>query len=316
MINSLLDLGPQVFVYIAIGLLAVAIFIAGYAGVKARDLEHRMNVVADERKKMAASVQASLTGKKTEHADLIRKVVDSLNLRTHLGVGSAKSLLITAGFRGMQAELTFMFARLISGVFCFVASLLYIFFIGEWDIPRVLAVTLSAFAGFAGLWLPHLYIQNMVLKRQESIKKGWPDCLDLLLICVDSGMSVEQAFRRVSEEIGAQSIALAEELALATAELSYLPNRKSAYDNLSRRIGLEIARNLCLSLIQAEKYGTPVGNTLRVLAQESRDMRMVEAERKAAALAVKLTIPALIFFFFPIFVVIIVPVVIKGLAIT
>lgn len=313
MIDALLNLGPQVLIYIAVGLLAITIFIAIYAGIKARDLEHRMNIVADERKKMS-SVQ-SLTGKKNEHSDLIRKVVDSLNLRTHLGVGNAKSLLITAGFRGMQAELTFMFARAVCGVLSFIGALLYIFFIGEWDIPRVLSVTLSAFAGFAGLWLPHLYLQNMVMKRQESIKKAWPDCLDLLLICVDSGMSVEQAFRRVSEEIGAQSIALAEELALATAELSYLPNRKSAYDNLSRRVGLEIARNLTLSLIQAEKYGTPVGNTLRVLAQESRDMRMIEAEKKAAALAVKLTIPALIFFFFPIFVVIIMPVVIKGMAI-
>ena len=309
MIESLIELGPRFLVIIASVLLVVIVSLAVYAGMKARDLEHRMDVVAHERKQMRAA--ATLSGAQSDQAAFIRKVVDALNLRSHLGIGKAKSLLVTAGFRGTQAEITFLFARAACGVLFFIFSLLYIFFIGEWDIPRIMAVAMAAFAGFGGLWAPHIWVQNIVGKRQQQIKKAWPDCLDLLLICVDSGMSIEQGFRRVADEIGVQSVALAEELTLATAELSYLPNRRMAFENLSKRIGMEIARNLSLSLIQAEKYGTPIGNTLRVLAQESRDLRLIEAERKAASLSVKLTIPALIFFFFPIFVVLFVPVTIR-----
>jgi tight adherence protein C len=297
---------------IAIGCLVVIIIIIAFVGMRARDLEHRMDIVANERRGLSTTA-TNLTGAKTEQSELIKKIVDSLNLRSHIGIGKAKPLLISAGFRGMQAEITFMFARLACCILFFVLTLFYIFFVGMWDIPRIMAVVIALFAGFAGLWAPHVWVQNLVQKRQVEIKKAWPDCLDLMLICVDAGMSVEQAFRRVADEIGPQSVALAEEFALSTAELSYLPNRRMAYDNLGKRIGLEIARNLGLALIQAEKYGTPVGNTLRVLAQESRDMRIMEAERKAAALAVKLTIPAMIFFFLPIFVIIFVPVVIQAL---
>src|SRR6202035_5836756 len=103
---------------------------------------------------------------------------------------------------------------------------------------------------------------------------------DLLLICIESGMSIEAAFRKVSEEIGSQSVALAEELTLTTAELSYLQDRRQAYDNLSRRTGLEGVKSVCLALQQAERYGTPLGTAMRVMAQENRDMRMAEAEKK------------------------------------
>ena len=120
-------------------------------------------------------------------------------------------------------------------------------------------------------------------------------------------MGIESAFRKVSEEIGAQSVALAEELSLTTAELSYLQDRRKAYENLGERTGLEGVRGVVTSLIQAEKYGTPVGTTLRVLAQENRDMRMSEAEKRAAALPPKLTVPMILFFLPVLFAVIITP---------
>lgn len=316
MIDALYNLGPRVLFIIAAILLLIVAIIAAYAAMRQRDLEHRMDVVAHERQNLSKAAAESLSGPKSEYQELIKKVVDLLNLRSHLGVGKAKPLLVSAGFRGPQAELTFLFARLMCGILFFIGGLILIFFVFELKVTRPVAVIMSVFIGFAGLWAPHVWVKNNLDKRQNQIKKAWPDCLDLLLICVDSGMSIEQAFRRVADEIGAQSVALAEELTLTTAELSYLPNRRMAYENFSKRINMEIARNLSLSLIQAEKYGTPVGNTLRVLAQESRDMRLIEAERKAAALSVKLTIPALIFFFFPVFVVILVPVTIKLLDIT
>jgi tight adherence protein C len=151
-------------------------------------------------------------------------------------------------------------------------------------------------ASYLGIKAPELFISNTIANRQMSMQRAFPDALDLMLICVESGMSIEHAFRKVGQEIGAQSIPLAEEFALATAELSYLPDRRMAYVNLAARTGLESVKQISTVLIQAEKYGTPLGQALRITAQESRDMRMLEAEKKAAALPPKLTVPMIVFF--------------------
>jgi tight adherence protein C len=137
--------------------------------------------------------------------------------------------------------------------------------------------------------------------------RAFPDALDLMLICVEAGMSIEAAFQRVSEEVGTQSPELAEELALTTAELSYLPDRRQAYDNLAKRCGHSGVRAVAAAVNQAEKYGTPVGQALRVTAHENREQRVMEAEKKAAALSPKLTVPMLIFFLPCLFVVIMGP---------
>src|SRR5204863_10115874 len=150
-----------------------------------------------------------------------------------------------------------------------------------------------------------------IKKRQLSIKRSFPDALDLLLICVESGMSVEVAFRKVSTEIGSQSIPLAEEFTLTTAELSYLQDRKVAYENLAKRTGLDGVKSVCMALTQSERYGTPLATSLRVMAQENRDMRMNEAEKKAAALPPKLTVPMILFFLPVLFIVILGPTFIK-----
>ena len=166
-------------------------------------------------------------------------------------------------------------------------------------------------AGLAGFYLPDLFLSNRTSKRQTSIMRAFPDALDLMLICVESGMSVEVAFRKVSTEIGTQSVPLAEEFTLTTAELSYLQDRKVAYENLAKRTGLEGVKSVCLALMQSERYGTPLGQSLRVMAQENRDMRMNEAEKKAAALPPKLTVPMILFFLPVLFVVILGPTGIK-----
>jgi tight adherence protein C len=152
-----------------------------------------------------------------------------------------------------------------------------------------------------------MFLSNQISKRQASIRQAFPDALDLTLICVESGMSTEQSFRKVATEIGMQSIPLAEELTLATAELSYLADRRQAYENLAARTGLEGVRSVATALIQAERYGTPLGQTLRVLSQEFRDQRMNTAEKKAAALPPKLTVPMILFFLPVLFVVILGP---------
>jgi tight adherence protein C len=216
-----------------------------------------------------------------------------------------------AGYRGPQAEVAFLFFRLVMPVACLLFAVFYLFVLRVFDQPtlfRMGGVTICTFIGFKA---PEIFLKNVTQKRQLSIRLAWPDALDLLLICAEAGMSIEAAFRRVSSEIGGQSIALAEELTLTTAELSYLPERRVAYENLGNRTGLEPVKSVMTALIQAERYGTPLGQALRVLSQESRDQRMNEAEKKAAALPPKLTVPMILFFLPVLFVVIMTPALIQ-----
>jgi len=187
----------------------------------------------------------------------------------------------------------------------------YVFLLTNMHQPMTIKVGICLLAAYLGLQLPMLFLKNAISKRQLSIRRAFPDALDLLLICVESGMSIEMAFRKVSGEIGSQSIPLAEEFTLTTAELSYLQDRKVAYENLARRTGLDGVKSVCLALQQSERYGTPLGSALRVMAQENRDMRMSAAEKKAAALPPKLTVPMILFFLPVLFVVILGPTYIK-----
>jgi tight adherence protein C len=187
-------------------------------------------------------------------------------------------------------------------------TLLYVFVImTNLKYPPMVKLMMGLGAGFLGYYLPNIFLSNLIQKRQQSIKYAFPDALDMLLICVQAGMSVEAAFGKVSREIGAQSMELAEELSLTTAELSYLQDRRQAYENLGRRTGLPGIKAVATALIQAERYGTPVGQALRVMAKENRDMRMADAEKKAAALPPALTVPMIVFFLPVLFIVILGP---------
>jgi tight adherence protein C len=204
--------------------------------------------------------------------------------------------------------------RLIMSFALFAVAALYIFIILNPPYPVLAKITVVVAAALAGYYVPAIYVRNKISKRQKSIRRAWPDALDLLLICVESGMAIETAFRKVSEEIGSQSAELAEELGLTTAELSYLADRRTAYENLARRTGLDGVKGVVTCLVQAEKYGTPIGPALRVFAKEQRSMRMSEAERKAASLPPKLTVPMIIFFLPVLFAIIITPAVIQIMA--
>lgn len=243
----------------------------------------------------------------------MKDIVERLQLAKHLGVDDARAKLVQAGYRGQGAEIALLFYRLVgpfaglfTGAFCF----LYLDIMTQSLTFNLIATGISA---YLGLKLPEIMLKNQIQKRQTSIKRAFPDSLDLLLICVESGMSIEHAFRRVSAEIGTQSIALAEELVLTTAELSYLQERRQAYENLATRTGLETVKSVTTALVQAERYGTPLGTALRVLAQESRDIRMAEAEKKAMSLPPKLTVPMIIFFLPVLMLVIMMPAVIQSM---
>src|SRR5690606_9713454 len=177
--------------------------------------------------------------------------------------------------------------------------------------PIYLSLTYAVGGSLLGAYLPLLLLKNRTQKRQASIRRSWPDCLDLLLLCVEAGMSMEHAMKRVAKEIGGQSPELAEELTLTTAELSFLEDRTRAYDNLGRRTGLDNVRAVMTALIQADRYGTSVGQALRVMAEEGREARMMEAEKKAAALPPKLTVPLIVCFLPVLFIVIMAPAILK-----
>jgi tight adherence protein C len=220
-----------------------------------------------------------------------------------------------AGYRGQAPYVAFLFFRMITPVAMFLLALFYIFVVMELDQPATVKIGLCLGTAYAGMQVPYVFLKNVIAKRQLSIKRAFPDSLDLLLICVESGMSVETAFKKVSEEIGSQSVALAEELTLTTAELSYLPDRKVAYENLAKRTDLEGVKSVCMALQQAERYGTPLAQSLRTMSQENRDMRMMDAEKKAAGLPPKLTVPMILFFLPVLFVVILGPAAIRVFAV-
>jgi len=240
--------------------------------------------------------------------------VERFNLAKWLGQQEAREKLIQAGYRGQAAYITYLFFRMVAPVAILIFSLFYLFVVVDVEQPALIKIAVCLIAAYSGVHVPSLYLQNKITRRQLSIKRAFPDALDLLLICVESGMSVEAAFRKVAQEIGTQSIPLAEEFTLTTAELSYLQDRRQAYENLAKRVNLEGVKAVCVALQQAERYGTPLGQTLRVMAQENRDMRMMEAEKKAAGLPPKLTVPMILFFLPVLFVVILGPAAIRVLS--
>jgi tight adherence protein C len=317
-IQQLLD--PQVLTMVFAALAAGATVLTLAMPMLASDtLNKRMKAVALEREKMRQRererlAQGSKVSLRQSPRMYMKTVVDKFDLNKWLGQAKARTMLMQAGYRGQAPYVTYLFFRMAMPIIMLVASTFYIFVVLKLDYPPMMKLAMVIGCAYLGMHSPNLYLKNQIQRRQLSIKRAFPDALDLMLICVESGMSIEAAFRKVNEEIGSQSVALAEELALTTAELSYLPDRRQAYENLAQRTGIEGVRAVCLALQQAERYGTPLGATLRVLAQENRDMRMSEAEKKAAGLPPKLTVPMILFFLPVLFIVILGPAAIKVMA--
>src|SRR3979409_597954 len=275
-------------------------------------LQKRMKAVANERERIRQRERDRLN--KSEKVtlrqtpkQLVSKVVEDFNLGKWLAQEAAREKLVMAGYRGHAPYVTFLFFRAVTPVAFFIAAVLYVFVISHMQKSLPVRIGICIAAAYLGLQAPMLFLKNAISTAPPSIKRAFPDALDLLLICIESGMSIETAFRKVSGEIVTQSVALSEEFTLTTAELSYLQDRKVAYENLAKRTGLEGVKSVCLALQQSERYGTPLGQSLRVMAQENRDMRMTEAEKKAAALPPKLTVPMILFFLPVLFVVILGP---------
>src|SRR3954463_12428335 len=304
-----------------VGILAFATIVTlGVPMLERGGLDDRLKTVARRREELRARHHAALNAKRgslrIESNSMMKATLDRFKLSSILEGENSREKLAMAGYRGQAPLITFMFFRFVMPPMLFGVTLFYLFVVMHvsWSVPMKVG---AAFVGaLIGFYVPDLFVNNMIARRQQSIMSAFPDALDLMLICVESGMSIESAFTRVAGEIGTQSAELAEELALTTAELSYLPDRRQAFDNLAKRCGHPGVRSVAMALNQAEKYGTPLGQALRVTATENREMRMQEAERKAASLPAKLTVPMILFFLPCLFVVILGPAIMRIMHVT
>jgi tight adherence protein C len=315
-INNILNNRDLVFACFSAMSVFLAVVVVSWSHLVPDVMGNRMRQIADEREAIRVRERRklhrpALPALRTEPKKIFKKIFDSMNLAKEAEDGNVANKLEMAGYRGRSPVVTFLAVRLIMPVVLFVIAALYVFVVLRLQLSPFFKLGIAIAAALAGFYLPLIYLNNRIGRRQHSIRRAWPDALDLMLICVESGMAVENAFRKVSEEIVTQSIELAEELALTTAELSYLADRRMAYDNLARRTGLDGVKGVVTALVQSEKYGTPVGQTLRLFAQEQRHVRLNEAEKKAAQLPPKLTVPMILFFLPVLFAVILTPAIIQ-----
>ena len=280
------------------------------------NLESRLKSVANRREELRRRSREALAGKqggslRQTDESVYKNVMDRLQLSRLLEDPNLPDKLAQAGLRGPAAISRFYVARLVLPFALAALTAAYLFGLNSFHWPVMTRIAACVFGLAAGYYAPNLYISNKATKRRESIVAIFPDALDLLLICVESGMSIEAAIVKVSQEVGGSSIELAEELSLLSAELSYLPERRMAYEGLAKRTNHPGIKAVVTAMIQAERYGTPLGNALRVMAKENRDLRLDAAEKKAAALPPKLTVPMIIFFLPVLFVVILGPALMK-----
>lgn len=311
LIHNLLQI--EVIVTILIGMAAFATVLTVASPMFDNDkLKARMKNLGQERDRLRAAQRASLSAGESRlrdrgKRDLASQLVEALNLRRIFEAEASRDLLRQAGLRSERHLIVFLAARFAVPIVLAILVFVYSSTVFANRVSPPMRIGAASIGLVFGYYLPTIFLKNLVTRRQASIKLAWSDALDLLLICVESGMAIEPAMQRVAREIGTASVPLAEEMTLTVAELSFLQERRKAYENLGKRTGLATVRSVVTSLIQSERYGTPLGTALRVLAQENRDSRMADAEKKAAALPPKLTVPMILFFLPVIFVVILGP---------
>jgi len=318
--ETLTDPSNIVTVIVALGSFATIVTLAAPA-MKGDKLDARMKSVAMRREELRRKSRAALGSPgetpsatlRRNDEGLIKQIVERLDLRRLLEDPTVVDKLAQAGFRGPKPVTTFYFFRLVMPFALALVAAVYIYGLHGLNLAPITRLCAVVILFVGGYYAPNLYVSNKAAKRRESIMSAFPDALDLLLICVEAGMSIEAAIQKVAGEVGTASIELAEELTLLTAELSYLPERRLAYEGLAKRTNHPGVKAVTTAMIQAERYGTPLGSALRIMAKENRDMRLATAEKKASQLPAKLTVPMILFFLPVLFVVILGPSVLRGM---
>ena len=305
---------PELMALILTGLSAGLIVFAVWQTLLVRDPQAaRLKSLAERR----AALKAGLTAppqrrqRKVRGLGFMREVVTRFSLVRSRQAGRIRSRLARAGFRSKDAPIIFLFCKVLMPIsFAAVAAtLIYVVQVVELKpMMRLVALVGSVIFGF---YAPDLFVRNMTDKRQKALRKGLPDSLDLLVICAEAGLGLDAAFTRVAREMARSSPEVADELSLTSIELSFLPERRQALENLNDRTNMREFRGVVNTLLQTEKYGTPLAQSLRVLAGEFRADRLMRAEEKAARLPAILTVPMMIFILPCLFIVLMGPAILR-----
>lgn len=311
--DSIASLDSGVFIVIFSALAAAASFAAFAIPLLARSekKERYKDVIEKKRRTLFEQARAQAGKRDTVKQPAVsaaQSMAALYKLQSLAGAASikARSLMLQAGIRGQKAPLIYLAARILLplGLTGFAALIMGF---SQREVSHGMMVSILLGLGFAGFFLPRLLIKNMADKRQMEVSLTFPDALDMMLICVQGGIGIEAAISRIGSTMAEHSEVLAEELGILSAELGLLNDRKAAYQGFAARAGSGPARSFASAMLQAEQYGTSVSKAIRVLADESREMRMAAAEQKAASLPPKLTVPMILFFLPPLFVIILGP---------
>jgi tight adherence protein C len=256
-------------------------------------------------------VEAARRRRESAKVGAMRAVLDRLKLRGGTATRSLRTRLARAGWRGPAPLVTYAFAQVATPLAAAFLAGLVAFGADRPDVSATLKAAATVAAAAIGYLLPRVVLANAIQRRQQELRRGFPDALDLIVLCVEAGLSLDAAFGRVAKEMEDTAPVLAEEFGLVSAELALLADRRAAFLNLAERTGLEDFKSLVTALVQAEKYGTSLGTILRVLARENREQRMLRAENKAGRLPAILTVPMITFFMPSLFIVLLGPAVIQ-----
>jgi len=253
-------------------------------------------------------VTGNKAGKKAPEKTAAQSIASLYKLQSLAGEASvqARSLMLQAGIRGTSAPLFYLASRAVLPVFL-IAWAMLLMGLSHKEVSHAVKLLVLMTCALAGFFLPRILIKNMADKRQQEISLSFPDALDMLLICVQGGIGIEAAINRIGHTIAEHSAVLAEELGILSAELGMLNDRKGAFQGFAGRVGSGPARSFATAMLQAEQYGTSISKAIRVLSDESREARMATAEQKAASLPPKLTVPMILFFLPPLFIIILGP---------
>ncbi|HEX8669422.1 MAG TPA: type II secretion system F family protein [Allosphingosinicella sp.] len=316
------SVGPTIMgidvVMVATFLSAVAtasVLLAIYAVTTVRDpMAKRVKALNERRDQLKAGIVASTSKRrrtisnKNEMADKVRGILGSLKMLQDEQVVKAQRKLMHAGIRSKDLAFVVILARLVLPIAIGGLAIVYVYALDgfpHWGAFKKYALVAGALIG--SYKAPDLWLKNKIGKRTSAVRKGLPDALDLLVICAEAGLTVDAAFNRVARELGKAYPELGDEFALTSVELGFLTDRRSAFENLANRIDLESIRGVVTTMIQTEKYGTPLASALRVLAAEFRNERMMKAEEKAARLPAIMTVPLILFILPVLFIVILGP---------
>ncbi|MDJ0951029.1 MAG: type II secretion system F family protein [Alphaproteobacteria bacterium] len=312
---SVADLTPDVIVLLMAGGAAVFAVLAVWVTIVQRDpLGPRLKMLSERRAALKAGLMATRkrdTKSQKRSVGAMRRVVKRLNLLRSQQSEKSRNKLMQAGYRGSDAMVVYLFFKLAMPLFSGAVSVTVFYILQLYQLQPAVKLLLTMSSVVGGFYAPDIFIKNAIDKRKHALRKALPDALDLMVICAEAGLGMDAAFTRVSREMAGSSAEMADELALTAIELSFLPERRKALENLNDRTDMSEIRGVVNTLMQTEKYGTPLANSLRVLSAEFRNERLMKAEEKAARLPAVLTVPMVAFILPSLFVVLIGPAAIR-----